>query len=569
MQIPLNQFEQYIDEAILKRGLSYFKNGYVCEPEEITSGVYEAIVAGSEDYTVELKIKNGTVTEHVCTCPYDMGPVCKHIVAVLFYLQQDVLELKPKVIPLHKTKEKATTKKAKKKTVAEQVNEVLEKITHDELKQFIREKAEHNPPFRNIFLSSFAHQNTNESKELYAKQVKYILRTAAGRDSFIYWNQAGSVGKQVSKLLSTAQKQLENKNFKSAIYICTAVMEEMTAALQFADDSNGDIGGNIDFAFELLFNIAKEKLPEETRKQLLEYCLSAFEKRIYSGWDWHLGVLQIASEIITNEEEAKQIITCLDKVQYSKYEQEEAQSIKLKIIKKTKGEKEAEKFIEQNLSNPNLRREALQKALRDKAYEKAITISKDGIKQDEKDKPGLAIEWYDWLLKVAQAQKDNEKIIEYARLLFIDNFRHEQDYYQLLKSTVKPEIWNAFVEGIIKDITTKKRWLDFDLIAKIYIKEEWWSRLLELIKQNPSLNYIEYYEKYLSKDFSYELVLLYGNEIIKYMKNSTGRNHYQTACKYLRRMIKLGGRERVERIVSDFRKQYPQRRALMEELNRV
>lgn len=115
MQIPLNQFEQYIDDTILKRGLSYFKNGYVTEPEEIAPGVYEAIVAGSEDYTVELKIKNGTVTDHDCNCPYDLGPVCKHIVAVLFYLQQDVLELKTEVIPPYKTKKNTSFKKVKKK----------------------------------------------------------------------------------------------------------------------------------------------------------------------------------------------------------------------------------------------------------------------------------------------------------------------------------------------------------------------------------------------------------------------------------------------------------------------
>ncbi|MFM8453824.1 MAG: SWIM zinc finger domain-containing protein [Gammaproteobacteria bacterium] len=569
MQIPINQFEQYIDETILKKGLSYFKKGYVSEPEEITAGVYEATVAGTEDYTVKLKIKNNTIVEHVCSCPYDMGPVCKHVAAVLFYLQQDVLELIPKAIPLHNTKEKTTTKKVKKKTVSEQVDEVLEKITHHELKQFIREKAEHNPPFRNIFLSSFAHQNTNESKEHYSKQVKSILRTAMGRNGFIYWNQVRSVDKQVNELLNTAQKQSENKNFRSAIFIYTAVMEEMTEALQFADDSNGDIGGNIDFAFESLSNISKEKLPEEIRTQLFEYCVSAFEKRIYADWEWHIGVLKIASGILMNEEEAQRITTCLDEVQQSEYEKEEAQIIKLSIIRKTKGEMEVEKFIEQNLSNPNLRREAIQKALRDKSYDKAIRISKDGIKQDEKNKPGLAIEWYDWLLKTAQAQNDIEKIIEYARLLFIDNFRHEQDYYQLLKNIVQPEMWHSFVEGIIKDITTKKQWLDFDLIAKIYVKEEWWNRLLGLIKQKPSFNYIEHYEKHLSKDFSEELVMLYGNEVVQYIKNSTGRNHYQTACKYLRRMIKLGGREMVEQIVSDFREQYPQRKALMEELNRI
>lgn len=44
MQIPLNGFEHYIDETILKRGLSYVKKGHVHEPEEKSYGEYEAIV---------------------------------------------------------------------------------------------------------------------------------------------------------------------------------------------------------------------------------------------------------------------------------------------------------------------------------------------------------------------------------------------------------------------------------------------------------------------------------------------------------------------------------------------
>lgn len=191
MQIPINEFDQYIDDPILKRGLSYFINGYVSEPEEITPGVYEAIVQGTKDYTVQLKIKNGTILEHACDCPYDIGPVCKHIAAVIFNLQQDELDIKQKPSSKKSTKEK---KIERRKTGFEQVNELLDKISHEDLKQFIREKTENNLPFRNIFLSSFAHQNTSETKELYLKQVKSILRSAAGRD--------GLIGRQHAMLVS-------------------------------------------------------------------------------------------------------------------------------------------------------------------------------------------------------------------------------------------------------------------------------------------------------------------------------------------------------------------------------
>jgi uncharacterized Zn finger protein len=84
MKIPLNSFEQYIDETILKRGFQYFKKGLVNEPEELMPGEYEAIVEGTEPYTVTLTNKNDVVTEYVCSCPYEMGPVCKHVAAVFF-----------------------------------------------------------------------------------------------------------------------------------------------------------------------------------------------------------------------------------------------------------------------------------------------------------------------------------------------------------------------------------------------------------------------------------------------------------------------------------------------------
>lgn len=566
MQIPLSQFEQYIDETILKRGLQYFKKGHVHQPEEVSPGEYEAIVEGTEDYTVQLTLKNGIITEHVCDCPYDFGPVCKHVAAVIFYLQQDDLELNKKT---KRAKTNQTEKPAKRKTVAQQVDELLEKATHDELKQFVREKAAQNAPFRNLFLSSFAQHNSEESKELYVKQVKSILKTASDRHGFIDWSASRLVGNAVDNLLESAQKQINNRNYRSAVFICTAVMEQMTEALQYSDDSNGDIGGSIDAAYEMLYTISQEQSSEEIRKLIIEYCFTSFDKQIYSGWDWHIGVLRLAALLLKTEEETERIFEQIDKAQRSDYEREVAQSLKYSILLKTKGETAAEKYLEQNITNSNLRREAIQKALKKKSFEKAISLAKDGVNYDLKDKPGLAKEWYDWLLKIAQAQNDSEKIIEYARLLLIDNFRNEQDYYQILKQHVKPEKWNAFVESVIHDITTKKRWLDMGLVASIFIKEEWWDRLLDLVKKSPDFNTIDHYERYLSKNYSNDIVELYANGILLYMKNSMGRAHYQNACRYIRKIIKLGARDKANEIILYLRNEYPKRKALMEELDNV
>ncbi|MCH7524514.1 MAG: hypothetical protein IIC74_05775, partial [Bacteroidetes bacterium] len=296
--------------------------------------------------------------------------------------------------------------------------------------------------------------------------------------------------------------------------------------------------------------------------------ISSFKQKLFQGWDWHLGMLHIACKLIEKESDADIILSCLDTVN-GEYERERAQSFKLDLLRKFKDEKEVEMYINKHISNSSIRTKEIEKAFANKNFERVINLSKDGINYDEKDKPGLVKIWYNWLLKIAQAEKDTSQTIEYARFLFIDNFHPEQDYYQILKNSIEDENWHPFLEEIIKEITPKQRWTYTELIRKIYIKEEWWDRLFLILKQNLSMENIEQNEQYLSKDYSSELIELYSERIINYVEKFVGRNHYQTACRYLRRMKKLGGNEQVNELIELFRNQYPQRKALMDELTRV
>ena len=161
MNIPLDEFEQHIDEDILKRGLQYFKKGYVTSVDELSGGEYEAIVEGNDTYIVQLQVKNGSVIACNCTCPYDWGPVCKHEVAVMFYLQQDELGLKAKKKSTTKTsplsdvagKEKKVVKK--KKTIQEQLEEILEKLSPEEMRGYIGEYCDKDKTFRDLFLTQY------------------------------------------------------------------------------------------------------------------------------------------------------------------------------------------------------------------------------------------------------------------------------------------------------------------------------------------------------------------------------------------------------------------------------
>jgi len=560
MKIPLNEFEQLIDEKILKRGLSYFKGGAIADFSEISTGEYEAIVSGTEEYTVQLEISNNTIVAHNCDCPYDMGPICKHVVAAIFHLQQNELELKQPNFTI--------PKKKKSKSISQQIKELLKAISHQELMDFVQENSKKDKKFRNYFLASFGHLSQNQSKEFYQKQIHSILQSAAGRDGWIGWSGMKYVVNTTEPFLENAEKYLANNSFENVFFISTALLEEMTEAFQYGDDSNGDLGYFVESAIELLSKLTKEKLPETLKQEIFKYCISSFNKQLFEGWDWHLGMLHIACELIEKESDADIILNCLDTVN-GEYEREQAQSFKLNLLRKFKDEKEVERYIDKHISNSSIRNKEIEKAFESEDFEKAIKLSTDGIKCDEKDRPGLAKDWYDWLLKIALAQNDTIKIIEYARFRLINSFGGTQDYYQILKDNIETTKWHPFLEEIIKEITPKQRWTYTGLIRKIYIKEEWWDRLFLMLKQNLSLENIEQNEEYLAKDYSSELIELYSERIINYVEKFIGRNYYQTACRYLRRMKKLGGNDRVNELIELFRKQYPQRKALMDELTRV
>ena len=569
MKIPLDSFEQCIDETILKRGFQYFKKGLVQEPEELMPGEYEAIVEGAELYTVNLTIKNDVVTESVCTCPYEMGPVCKHVAAVIFYLHQNEPDPAAKLLQ----KKGGSAKTAKRKPVAQQVDELLGILSHDNLKEYIKDLCIRDSHFRQQFLIQHASLVMPDSKELYERQIQAIIKTGIDRHGYIGYSEARYVGDAVHNLVSRADKLIEKSNYKTAMFIVCAVLEEMTKVLDFADDSNGDIGACIEYAENVLFTISQQPIDDTLRSELTGYCLKTWKDMTFDGWDWHYTMLDIAVELAQDDNEAKQIHALLDEIKPNNtdwdWAMHEVQRIRVNLIRKTEGEEKASAFLEENLSNSDFRKEIIEKAIKEKDYNKALTLCQEGINIDDRDKPGLAFDWRKYLLRVHIILNDTGNIIKTARLLFLDSNREKKIYFDILKNQFSPEYWGDFVHGLIKDISKKDRWIDYHSIAQIYIWEEKWDKLLEIVQNNSSLHVLDAYEQYLSHDYAKELIDLYRVAVLKEMERANDRGHYQEICRYLRRLIKMGARETVNSIIKQLQTTYPKRKALLEELQSI
>jgi uncharacterized Zn finger protein len=88
--IPIARFEEEIHILIAERGKAYFDAHQVHDLQETNEG-WSATIEGKESYHVLLE-GHDVITQWHCTCPFEHGPVCKHIAAA-FYAVQDQIQI--------------------------------------------------------------------------------------------------------------------------------------------------------------------------------------------------------------------------------------------------------------------------------------------------------------------------------------------------------------------------------------------------------------------------------------------------------------------------------------------
>ncbi|MEO1258874.1 MAG: SWIM zinc finger family protein [Bacteroidota bacterium] len=103
MSFPLSLFETHLPADITQKGINYFAQGYVKSLNK-EDNTWQAEVTGTHPYQVSIDVQNGNVLQWNCTCPYDHGPICKHVAAVLYSILEETLKevVAPKTFPKRK-----------------------------------------------------------------------------------------------------------------------------------------------------------------------------------------------------------------------------------------------------------------------------------------------------------------------------------------------------------------------------------------------------------------------------------------------------------------------------------
>ena len=88
MSIRLEDFEEDVHILITERGKEYFDANQVLMLKQTLDG-WSAVIEGSETYQVLLE-GHDVITGWHCTCPFEHGPVCKHVAAVMYAARENI-----------------------------------------------------------------------------------------------------------------------------------------------------------------------------------------------------------------------------------------------------------------------------------------------------------------------------------------------------------------------------------------------------------------------------------------------------------------------------------------------
>ncbi len=135
--MKITNFENHIETRFLDRGFHIYEQDYIQEIDAIGVGEFFAIVLGTTFYKVYVQIEEENINQWTCTCPYD-GEVCKHVVAVLYYIHDSKMWLD---LP--------------KNTVLDEIETVFDKLSKAEIREFIFTYFKRDDEMREDFLDRF------------------------------------------------------------------------------------------------------------------------------------------------------------------------------------------------------------------------------------------------------------------------------------------------------------------------------------------------------------------------------------------------------------------------------
>lgn len=557
---------------ILERGYNYYCEDAV-ENLDVSADIIRADVIGTEDYEVEISFNDGEISNMYCSCPYaEDGNNCKHMAAVLYKWTEGQKHDKYSEGCREADKDlfaRPVTLDAYKKKIAA-VNKLVEQTDIDVVRSYLVSILTENEKLLVRFSRMVKKQTTEKDIERYIAQINNVVNCYLGKNRFINYYETNDFISELEEILDKDVRcMIDNADYISAFRLMNYIF--VLIGNVDMDDSGGSTGVLADSIYQLWLKLLVEVDMDE-------------KQAMFCWFTTHLDT-SIADYL---EEYIEQII--MNEFNEKEFEQPKLQFIEdmlhktvskesdwsrsyakgkwairyLEMIEKQKKPKaQIEEFCRKWWDNSSVRKYYIDYCMKDKRYDHALEALDESISMDKAYR-GLISEYSKKKKGIYLLQGNKEAYIKQLWKLELEDEAGDLDTYKELKKQYTVEEWAEKREELFGKLP------EYAPIDRLYKEEKLYDRLLDFVMKSTGLHALQEYENILKKEYPEQILQKYKDEVNNMASYAGDRKKYQQLVALLRRMMRIrSGSKIVEDIVIEWKNQYRNRPAMMEELRKL
>ena len=455
-------FESDIDPTILERGKDYFLQGLVHDLVK-ENGHWYATVEGTHSYEVAIKgIRS--IRAVGCDCPYDQGLFCKHLVAVMFAVREQM----------------ATDKanKTKKKKGKQPIDEIFKNAEPADLLAFFKKNLRYHKDLKQKLLAEFLHVLGEADPDRYRRVVDDILKNARSSRGYIEFRAAKQLSKAFDRLLEQAEAAVLKKNYVDALAITQALLERIPNLLHHVDDSYGYLQGAFGRGAEVIWSLLDAPIAPMFRDEIFDAVVSIY-KADQTSFDLSKDLLSTMIDQDLEDEQYELLETIFMKEleqldgEYAEYSQPFYINTLLLLYDNMDAHEKTEVLLKTYIHLPVAREKVIIGLIEEQDYTQAKQLLQAGIDiAVAKNHTGTVKRWEDLAMQISSAEGTPEELQKQLTAAFI-KFR-DIEYFTQLKKLASPEHWPEIKADFITIFSQKNRWghtQNKGTLAEIFIHE--------------------------------------------------------------------------------------------------
>ncbi|MDE6218944.1 MAG: hypothetical protein K2G51_00640, partial [Lachnospiraceae bacterium] len=497
------------------------------------------------------------------------GNYCKHMAAVLYEWSAsgersgDDNSAEQDLFATARTAE-AYTKRA------DAIQKLVESAEISVVQNYLASILKENEKLLVRFYSMVKGKSEKEDVGRYTRQVDAIAERYLGRDRFISYREANSFISELGNILSIdGKRMIDNGQYMSAFELMNYIF--VLVGNVDIDDSDGGTGMLAEEICQLWIELLAEVDADE-KEEMFHWFTTHLDGSVIDYMEEYIE--RIIMEEFAEKEYRQQKISFVEQM-IEKSEKKDSEWSRnyyvgkwalcyLDLLEKQQCSRaEIEDFCRKHWENSSVRKYYIDKCMQEQEYDAALKALDESISFD-KERRNLVAEHSEKKKQIYLLQGDKEAYIRQLWEMILDHKAGDAAIYRELREQYSEEEWRVQREQIYSKLPR------YAHVEELYKEEKLYDRLLECVLKSSGLSALHQFWHDLKDIYPEQFLQKYKEEVNRLASQAKDRRRYQELVKLLRGMQKIkGGAKAVEAIVEEWKVQYRNRPALIDELEKL